>query len=100
MGIEGASASQVKAIESLPPIKAIAAGHMHSLAVEEAGGVWGFGASTFGETGLGVDLDPGVPPMRIDINVPMVAASAGKSHSMLLSGSFSNLSTFSFFFSM
>lgn len=67
----------------------MACGDMHSLIVDVNGAVWAFGASSFGETGLGVDVEI-MPPSKINLDVKIVGAAAGKAHSLLLSGTSPN----------
>lgn len=84
LGISAATAQKAVRLEGLPDITSVAAGELHSLLVDVEGSVWGFGASSFGETGLGVDADI-APPKKINFDHRVVAAAAGKSHSLLLS---------------
>lgn len=85
LGVSSAACAQPTPIEGLPEIVNMACGDMHSLIVDVNGSVWGFGASSFGETGLGVDIEV-TPPIRINFDVKIVDAAAGKAHSLLLSG--------------
>jgi len=85
LGVSDSACQTPKVIDNIPDIAYMACGHLHSLLVDVHGGVWSFGASSFGETGLGIDL-PILPPERIQLDAKIVAASAGKAHSLLLSG--------------
>lgn len=85
LGVSKATCEQPTLIENLPPIVNVACGDMHTLLVDIDGGVWSFGSSSFGETALGVDVDI-MPPTRIDLDVKIVKAAAGKVHSLLLTG--------------
>jgi alpha-tubulin suppressor-like RCC1 family protein len=84
LGVSGASCSRATPIENLPAIISMACGHMHTLLVDVNGHVWSFGSSSFGETGLEVDIDI-CPPTKIDLDVKIVEVSAGKAHTLLLS---------------
>lgn len=63
----------------------MACGHLHTLLVDVEGHVWSFGSSSFGETGIEVDMDI-APPAKINLDAKIVAAAAGKAHSLLLTG--------------
>ena len=93
LGVSASACAQPTPIEGLPMISNIACGDLHSLLVDVEGSVWGFGASSFGESGVGVDADIG-PPIRINLDVKIVEAAAGKVHSLLLSGMSQNLVIF------
>lgn len=85
LGVPGANCARPTPIEGLPEIVNFACGDLHTLLVDVNGEVWSFGASSFGETGLGVDIDI-APPLKVDLKDKIVSAAAGKAHSLLLSG--------------
>lgn len=85
LGITGPHCFKATMIEGIPEIKSMSAGHLHTMLVDTEGGVWGFGASTFGETGLGVDLELHLP-LKIEIDTKFVDVAAGKTHTLFLTG--------------
>lgn len=71
------------AIEGLPPIEALAAGHAHVLALDRAGGVWAWGANAAGQLGVG-DLGQRAAPVRVELPHRMRRVAAGDTHSLAL----------------
>lgn len=66
-------------------IVAVAAGRNHSLALDESGGLWGWGRDNRGQ--LGGAAGRGSPyPMRLPTSVPFVTIVAGKDFSLAIDG--------------
>ncbi|WP_197041470.1 RCC1 domain-containing protein [Chondromyces apiculatus] len=74
-------------ITGLPPIKAIAAGGSHSLALDGDGHLWVWGDNANGQLGMGsMGATPVTSPVSVDLpgNPTLVTVAAGFMHSMAL----------------
>ncbi len=69
------------AIDGLPPIEMVVAGHAHVLALDRQGSVWSWGANAAGQLGVG-DLRQRGQPVRLDLPRPMRRLAAGDTHSL------------------
>ncbi|KAI9999111.1 hypothetical protein PInf_003797 [Phytophthora infestans] len=75
-----------KAVE----IVAVAAGGMHSLAVDSCGRVWAWGCNTYGQLGIGCEMDklhtPSLVALPADVHAQRIAAGWAHSAVILTSG--------------
>jgi alpha-tubulin suppressor-like RCC1 family protein len=70
---------------SASPVAFISAGYTHSLAVTEDGRVWAWGSNDSGQLGDGTQTQRNSPVQLLAFSVnPVVAVSAGQSHSLAL----------------
>jgi alpha-tubulin suppressor-like RCC1 family protein len=67
----------------LPPVKFIAAGFAHSLAVDNQGRLWGWGQNDHGQLGLGDGLTRLLPTQSKNIS-GLIALAAGWNHSLAI----------------
>jgi alpha-tubulin suppressor-like RCC1 family protein len=85
-GTHNVSATPVQVAFQLPAgvtIKAIAAGSIHSLAVDSTGNVWAWGYNGDGELGNGLTTNSAVPVQAtMPSGVTFTAVAAGQSHSL------------------
>ncbi|TYZ64694.1 hypothetical protein PybrP1_011047 [[Pythium] brassicae (nom. inval.)] len=77
------------------PVRAVAAGGMHSLALDSDGRVWSWGDNTHGQLGTGSDASVGASPAPLSLERRALSVSAGWAHSALLTDS-DELLTFGF----
>lgn len=78
-------------VNSLPTIRAIAAGHSHALALDADGKVWSWGKNDFGQVGTG-SATPSVLVPTLVTNLPRVKAiAAGSGHSLVIDEQFGNV---------
>ena len=70
-------------LAALPPIRKLAAGHAHVLALDARGGVWAWGANGAGQLGAG-DLTSRAAPTKIDLPGAMRSIAAGDTHSFAI----------------
>ena len=69
----------------LPPVKFIAAGFAHSLAVDNEGRLWGWGQNNHGQLGLGDGLTRLLPAQSKNVS-GLNALAAGWNHSLAIRG--------------
>eukprot|EP00004_Rigifila_ramosa_P027528 TRINITY_DN9013_c0_g1_i1.p1 TRINITY_DN9013_c0_g1~~TRINITY_DN9013_c0_g1_i1.p1 ORF type:complete len:1203 (+),score=271.83 TRINITY_DN9013_c0_g1_i1:426-3611(+) len=76
-------------IENLPPIASVAAGNLHSLAIDKSGRVWSWGGNSHGQCGNGSKDSQYLPSLMIsrDQNIFAIGAAAGAAHSIILTDS-------------
>ena len=67
----------------LPPVKLIAAGFAHSLAVDNAGRLWGWGQNNHGQLGQGDGLTRLLPTQSKNVS-DLIALAAGWNHSLAI----------------
>ncbi|NTX10843.1 hypothetical protein HUA76_08610 [Myxococcus sp. CA056] len=78
-------------VNSLPTIRAIAAGHNHALALDADGKVWAWGKNDFGQVGTG-SATPSVLVPTLVANLPRAKAiAAGSGHSLVIDEQFGNV---------
>ncbi len=80
-GIFGPSVSFAQIVGGLPPIKAVAAGGYHSMALDSTGVVWEWGQNAFGQLGDGTNVNKSTP-LPIPLPRRVVAIAAGDWHSL------------------
>ncbi|MFY2556832.1 MopE-related protein [Corallococcus terminator] len=78
-------------VNSLPTIRAIAAGHNHVLALDADGNVWAWGKNDFGQVGTGSATASVLVPTLL-ANLPRAKAiAAGSGHSLAIDEQFGNV---------
>lgn len=88
--------TQSRTAEATPTrVSAVAAGGMHSLALDLDGRVWSWGDNTYGQLGVGSDISVGTSPALLSLERRALSISAGWAHSALLTDSH-ELLTFGF----
>ncbi|MBZ4398365.1 MopE-related protein [Myxococcus sp. AS-1-15] len=78
-------------VNSLPTIRAIAAGHNHALALDADGKVWGWGRNDFGQVGTGTAGGTVLTPAMMATLSGITAIAAGAAHSLAIDEQFGNV---------
>ncbi|WP_426748872.1 MopE-related protein [Myxococcus faecalis] len=79
-------------VNSLPTIRAIAAGHNHALALDADGKVWAWGKNDFGQLGTGSTTPAMVLVPTVVTTLPRAKAiAAGAAHSLAIDEQFGNV---------
>jgi alpha-tubulin suppressor-like RCC1 family protein len=82
------SPTRVQFPDGTPPIVMIAAGGVHSLAVDANGNLWAWGSNRRGQLGIGTTGGSSLSPVRVTYPVgtthPIVSIAAGTGHSLAL----------------
>jgi len=78
-------------VNSLPTLRAIAAGHNHALALDADGKVWGWGRNDFGQVGTGTAGGLVLAPAMMPTLSGIKAIAAGAAHSLAIDEQFGNV---------
>ncbi|NOK13758.1 MopE-related protein [Corallococcus exercitus] len=93
VGTGGTSASVATpgVVQGLPPVRAVAAGVNHALALTTDGKVWGWGMNTSGQAGTGATSTAVLAPVQV-AGLPLArAVAAGAGHSLIVDEQFGNV---------
>ncbi|SEU37220.1 Alpha-tubulin suppressor [Myxococcus fulvus] len=90
-GAVSTAESTPRQVNSLPTIRAIAAGHNHALALDADGKVWGWGRNDFGQVGTGTAGGTVLTPSMMATLSGIKAIAAGAAHSLAIDEQFGNV---------